>query len=80
MSTSEKRMRVLPSLRISDSLENSLMRLAARREQTLSAYIRDVLERHCFGHAQSLDADSQMFNDEGAMRGSAAGHGQSADR
>ena len=43
MATSpEKRMRVLPSLRIGESLENALMRLAARDERTLSGYIERV--------------------------------------
>lgn len=81
MATSpEKRMRALPSLRIGESLENALMRLAARDERTLSGYIVRVLEKHCFGHAVSLDADSQMFNDADAMHTRVTGHGHLTDR
>jgi hypothetical protein len=50
----EKRIRSLPTVRISESLETRLMRLAARDDRTLSEYVRRVLEAHVFGHAVSL--------------------------
>ena len=40
----------LPSLRVSEKLETTLMRLAAQDDRALSDYIRRILERHCFGH------------------------------
>ncbi len=80
MAQPEKRMRVLPSLRVGELLENALMRLAARDDRPLSDYVRKVLENHCFGHARSLDADSQMFNDADAMHGRTTGHGHLTDR
>ncbi len=81
MATSpKKRMRVLPSLRIGELLENALMRPAARDDRPPSDYVRKVLENHCFGHARSLDADSQMFNDADAMHGRTTGHGHLTER
>ena len=80
MAQPEKRLRVLPSLRVGESLENALMRLAAREERSLSGYIVRVLEKHCFGHAASLEADSQMFNDADALQGRPSGHGHLTDR
>ena len=81
MATSpEKRVRVLPALRISETLENYLMRLAARDERTLSSYVVRILEKHVFGHAGSLDSDSQMFNDIEAAHRRPTGHGELTDR
>ena len=50
----EKRIRQLPSVRVSETLETALMRLAARDERSLSDYVWRVLEKHVFGHAASL--------------------------
>jgi hypothetical protein len=44
----------LPPLRVSERLEQALMRLAARDDRALSDYLRLVLERHAFGHAVSV--------------------------
>lgn len=49
----------LPPLRVSESLETALMRLAARDERSLSEYLKLVLSRHAFGHGFSLDLDNQ---------------------
>lgn len=50
----EKCIRQLPPIRISDSLEMALMRMAASDDRSLSEFVRLVLERHAFGHASSL--------------------------
>lgn len=57
----EKCIRHLPQIRVPESLETALMRLAAGQERTLSEYIKLVLSHHVFGHAVSLgghDTDS----------------------
>jgi len=57
----EKCIRHLPQIRVPESLETALMRLAAGHERTLSEYIKLVLAHHVFGHAVSLcghDADN----------------------
>lgn len=55
----EKRIRQLPPVRISESLESSLMRLAAADERSLSEYIRLVLTRHVMGHGATLPHDEE---------------------
>lgn len=55
----EKCIAQLPPLRIPESLEHALMRLAAREDRSLSEYLRLVLMRHVHGHAFSLEADNQ---------------------
>jgi hypothetical protein len=50
----EKRVAQLPAIRVGESLEQALMRLAARDERSLSDYIWRILWRHAFGHAASL--------------------------
>lgn len=54
MAMHEKRIRQLPAIRISESLEVALLRLSARHDRSLSEYVRAVLEQHAFGHAQSM--------------------------
>jgi len=51
----EKCTRQLPPLRVSETLEVALLRLAAAQERTLSEYIKLVLSHHVFGHGQSVD-------------------------
>ncbi len=80
MAPPEKRLRVLPSLRVGESLESALMRLAARDDRSLSGYVVRVLEKHCFGHASSLDSDAAAGNDDGAMHGRSTNHGHLTDR
>lgn len=53
----EKCIRQLPPVRVPESLEHGLMRLAAHEDRSLSEYVRAVLMRHVFGHASSLDHD-----------------------
>lgn len=53
----EKCTRNLPPVRVPESLEVALMRLAARDDRTLSEYIKLVLSRHAFGHAQQFEAE-----------------------
>jgi hypothetical protein len=76
----EKRVRTLPAIRISETLENALMRLAAVDDRTLSGYVVRVLEKHVFGHAMSLDADLDGGNDGHAMQRSTTGFGELSDR
>lgn len=56
----EKCTRQLPPVRVPESLEVVLMRLASTHERSLSEYIKLVLSHHAFGHActvgQSDDA------------------------
>ena len=67
----EKCIRQLPTIRISDSLETALMRLAARDERSLSEYIRLSLERHAFGHALSVMRDDSAGQDISALQSDA---------
>ena len=67
----EKCIRQLPTIRITESLETALMRLAARDERVLSDYIRLTLERHAFGHAISVMRDDASVSDFGALQSTA---------
>jgi hypothetical protein len=67
----EKCIRQLPTIRISDTLETVLMRLAARDDRKLSEYVRLVLERHAFGHALSVPSDDTAVSEFGALQGTA---------
>lgn len=58
----EKCTRQLPPLRVTESLETRLMRLAARDERVLSEYIKLVLLHHVFGHDASMEAQPQDDN------------------
>lgn len=53
----EKCIRQLPPVRVPESLEHALMRLAAHEDRPLSEYVRGVLTKHVFGHAGSLERD-----------------------
>ena len=59
----EKFTRQLPVLRVGESLETALMRLASADDRALSDYIRRVLSLHCFGHvsngADECECDGQ---------------------
>lgn len=55
----EKCTRQLPPVRIPESLEMALHRLAARDERSLSDYVKLILNRHCFGHGSSLELEQQ---------------------
>lgn len=63
----EKRICQLPSIRVSESLEMALMRLASRDERSLSDYVWRVLEKHCFGHGASLTDEASAGNDSSAL-------------
>jgi hypothetical protein len=67
----EKCIRQLPTIRISETLETVLMRMAARDDRTLSEYVRLVLERHAFGHAGSVLRDESGVSDFSALQGTA---------
>ena len=58
----EKRVSQLPPLRVCESLEIALMRLAAQDHRSLSDYMRAVLERHCYGHAINVDFEDSGVN------------------
>lgn len=62
----EKCIRQLPPLRVSESLETALMRLAAGQERSLSEYIKLVLSHHVFGHGATMDALPSNHNQERA--------------
>lgn len=64
----EKCIRQLPPIRVSDSLESALMRMAARDERSLSEYVRLTLDRHAFGHAPSLSRDDAISTDFSALQ------------
>jgi hypothetical protein len=63
----EKCTRQLPPIRVGETLETALMRLAAADDRSLSEYLRLILERHAFGHARSLMEDNSSVTDIGAM-------------
>lgn len=65
----EKCIRTLPPIRISDSLEMALMRMAASDDRSLSEFVRLVLERHAFGHAGSLTRAIPFGEHDHASRG-----------
>ena len=67
----EKCIRQLPTIRVSDTLETALMRMASRDERSLSEYIRLTLDRHAFGHAPSVMRDEVITADFGALQGNA---------
>lgn len=54
----DKRIASLPVVRVSERLETTLMRLAATEDRPLSDYIRRALEKHCFGHAETLPSSA----------------------
>jgi len=58
----EKCTRQLPPIRVTETLETALMRLAAQNERSLSEYIRLELFHHVFGHAPSLDLHHESDN------------------
>lgn len=58
----EKCIRHLPQIRVPESLETALMRLAAGQERTLSEYVKLVLAHHVFGHAVTIDAHTSESN------------------
>ena len=53
----EKCIRQLPPVRVPESLEHALMRLAAYEDRPLSEYVRGVLMKHVFGHAPMVELD-----------------------
>ena len=67
----EKCLRALPSMRVSERLEMTLLRLASRDDRTLSDYCKKVLARHAFGHAGSLGEDGELVSEFGALHSDA---------
>ena len=47
----------MPPVRVPESLEHALMRLAAHEDRPLSEYVRGVLMKHVFGHAPMVELD-----------------------
>lgn len=72
----DKKTQSLPPIRIAARLGIALMSLAAKADLPLSTYVARVLERHAFGHALSLEQDSQLHNEDGALRGTATTPGE----
>jgi hypothetical protein len=54
MAPTEKCTRQLPPIRVPESLELALMRLASVNERSLSEYIKLALSHHAFGHASTV--------------------------
>jgi hypothetical protein len=59
LAMAEKCIRNLPPVRVSDTLERTLMRLAAADDRSLSEFIRLVLTRYALGYAASLPPDDE---------------------
>jgi hypothetical protein len=53
----EKRIEVLPQVRVTDTLLAHLRRLAEADDRTTSDYIRRVLENHVFGHGYTMPVE-----------------------
>ncbi len=71
MAKNDKCTATLPPMRVGEPLEQALMRLAARDDRALSDYVRLVLERHCFGHAQSVGVACPTCPENNAMQSDA---------
>lgn len=69
----EKCTRSLPPIRVTESLEIKLLRLAAQDERSLSEYVKLVLLRHVDGHAHSLVPDPDDHQHVRASHGGAGG-------
>ena len=67
----EKCTRSLPQVRVGESLETALMRLASQQDRSLSDYVRKVLEVHVFGHARSVVRALDQRNANSALHGGA---------
>jgi len=61
----DKCIRQLPPVRVPETLETALMRLAASQERTLSEYIKLVLSHHVWGHGGSVDIRATNDNSGG---------------
>lgn len=72
----EKCTRTLPPMRVTETLEIKLLRLAARDERSLSEYIKLVLVRHVDGHAHSLAVESDESQNSRASHCAAGGASQ----
>ena len=55
----EKCTRQLPPVRVPESLEVVLMRLASTQERSLSEYIKLVLSHHAFGHVCTVSQSDE---------------------
>jgi hypothetical protein len=71
MANNDKCTAMLPAVRVSPRLEQALMRLAAREDRSLSDYLRLMMERHCFGHAQSVGVACPACPENNAMQSDA---------
>lgn len=54
----EKKIELLPQIRVTDTLLAHLNRLAAHDDRSLSDYVRRTLESHVFGHGFILPASA----------------------
>lgn len=69
----EKCTRSLPPIRVTETLETKLMRLAAQDDRSLSEYVKLVLLHHVDGHAHSLTFDTEEHQQGRASHGTAGG-------
>lgn len=66
MPRAEKLIRTLPAVRISETLDIELMRLAAQADRKYSDFVRRVLHAYVFGHGSSVDGESKAGNSDRA--------------
>lgn len=64
----EKRTSSLPAIRVCETLEMELRRLADADGRLLSDYMRRVLELHCFGHAHIVAQERADGNNIRALQ------------
>lgn len=67
----EKKIVSIPPIRVDERLEIALNRMANREDRKLSDYIRLVLARHAFGHAESVERGEGERTDFGALQSDA---------
>ena len=58
--STEKCIRTLPAIRVTDDLATALRLLAAREERGISEFVKRLLEKHCFGHGASLSDEIEI--------------------
>jgi hypothetical protein len=69
----EKRICVLPAVRVEEPLEVALLRLSATADRKLSDYIRRVLWAHVHASAESVGEDDTDDKQDRAAHGDAKG-------
>lgn len=63
----DKCIKTLPSIRVSDRLMSELYRLSAHADRKFSDYVRHVLELHVFGEADIISRQCEADNEMRAL-------------